>query len=40
MKKYNIENYIRWKTDIEKSIARLPKVEDGNYTIWNRDQMI
>tara|TARA_Y100001963_G_scaffold22288_1_gene29187 strand:+ start:242 stop:1009 length:768 start_codon:yes stop_codon:yes gene_type:complete len=40
MKKYNIENYIRWKTDIEKSIARLPKVEYGNYTIWNRDQMI
>ena len=40
MKKYNIENYIRWKTDIEKSIARLPKVEDGNYTIWIRDQMI
>ena len=40
MKKYNIENYIRWKTDVEKSIARLPKVEDSNYTIWNREQMI
>ena len=40
MKKYNIENYIRWKTDIEKSIARLPKIKDGDYTVWNREQMI
>ena len=40
MKKYNIENYIRWKNDVEASIKRLPKIEDGNYTIWNREQMI
>jgi len=40
MKKYNIDNYVRWKKDITKAISRLPKVEDGNYTIHNRDQMI
>jgi len=40
MKKYNIENYIRWKNDIEKAIAKLPEIKDGNYTIWDRNQMI
>ena len=40
MKKYNIENYIRWKKDITKAISRLPKVKNNDYTIYNRDQMI
>ena len=40
MKSYNIENYIRWKNDVEQAIKRLPKVKDGDYTIWNREQMI
>jgi RNA polymerase sigma factor (sigma-70 family) len=39
MKKYNIQNYIKWKNDIEKSILRLPEV-DGDYTKLNRDQII
>ena len=40
MKSYNIENYIRWKNDVEQAIKRLPKIKDGDYTIWNREQMI
>jgi len=40
MKKYNIENYVRWKKDITKSISRLSKVENNDYTIYSRDEMI
>ena len=40
MKSYNIQNYIRWKKDIEKLIHELPKVTDGDYTIYDRQQMI
>ena len=40
MKKYNIENYIRWKNDIAEAIERLPKIENGDFTVWNRNQMI
>ena len=40
MKKYNIDNYIRWKKDIEVAISRLPEVVDGDYTIYDREQMI
>ena len=40
MKKYNIQNYIRWKNDVEYNIKRLPVVENGDYTIYNREQMI
>ena len=40
MKSYNIDNYVRWKKDIELKIHRLPKVVDGDYTIYNREQMI
>ena len=39
MKKYNIENYIRWKNDIIDSISRLPEV-DGDFTILNREETI
>ena len=40
MKSYNIQNYIRWKRDIELKIYRLPKITNGDYTIYNREQMI
>ena len=40
MKKYNIQNYIRFKEDLSSSIAKLPEVVDGDYTIYNRKQMI
>jgi len=40
MKSYNILNYVRWKKDIEKQIKKLPKIKDGDFTVWNRDQMI
>ena len=40
MKSYNIDNYVRWKKDIEYKIKKLPKIVDNNYTVWNREQMI
>ena len=40
MKSYNIQNYIRWKEDIGYKIFKLPKIVNGDYTIWNREQMI
>ena len=40
MKKYNIANYVRWKNDVEKAISKIPEVLDGDYTIYDRDQMI
>ena len=40
MKSYNIQNYIRWKNDVENNISKLPKVTNGDYTIYNRKQMI
>ena len=40
MKKYNIDNYIRWKKDVEYKIFKLPEIKDNDYTIYNREQMI
>ena len=37
MKKYNIQNYIRYKNDVEKSIKRIGKKEFQEYT---RDELI
>ena len=37
MKSYNIQNYIRYKKDLEQSIKRIPKKEYINYT---RDEFI
>jgi len=39
MKKYNIDNYVRWKNDVVKAISRLPDL-DGDFTILDRDQTI
>jgi RNA polymerase sigma factor (sigma-70 family) len=40
MKKYNIKNYVRYKRDVEKLTKKLKKVVDGDYTIYNRNEMI
>jgi RNA polymerase sigma factor (sigma-70 family) len=40
MKKYSIDNYVRWKKDVAIAIKRLPKIKNDNYTVWNRNQMI
>ena len=40
MKKYNIRNYIRWKEEVQKAVFDLPEVQDGDFTIYNRNQMI
>jgi len=40
MKKYNIDNYVKYKRDIEIQIRKLKEVTDGDYTIYNRDEMI
>ena len=38
MKHYNIQNYIRYKTDLEQVYKRLPQAYD--YKDYNRDQLI
>ena len=40
MKKYSIDNYVRYKEDVQRKINKLPEIIDGDYTIYNRDQMI
>jgi len=40
MKKYNIDNYIRFKKDVEYKIFKLPEIVNGDYTIYNREDMI
>ena len=36
MKKYNIQNYIRYKNDVEKSIKNIPKKDWVDYTRGSR----
>ena len=38
MKHYNIQNYIRYKTDLEKTIARI-KIKE-HYSLYDRNQLI
>jgi len=38
MKHYNIQNYIRYKKDLEQAYKRLPQVHD--YRDYNRDQLV
>ena len=45
MKKYNIDNYIRWKNDVAEAIHNIPKelkdqAENGNFINLNRKQTI
>jgi len=40
MRAYNIDNYVRWKNDTQEAISKLPKIKDGDFTIYNRSQMI
>ena len=37
MKKYNIQNYVRWKHDLSRTLNRLPDLE---YHELSRDQLI
>ena len=37
MKKYNVQNYIRYKEDVETAIKRVPSKEFGDYT---RDELV
>jgi len=40
MKKYNIDNYLRYKEEVQLKVSKLPKLVDGDYTIYNDEQMI
>ena len=40
MKKYNIDNYLRYKKEVQVKIHKLPKIVDSNYTVYNDEQMI
>lgn len=37
MKKYNIQNYVRYKEDVKKSISR---IEDKSWDVYTRDELI
>ena len=37
MKKYNVDNYIRYKEDVKDSIERIPRKDFHEYT---RDELI
>lgn len=39
MRKYNLQNYNKYKADVEQSIDRLPQYED-NYPLYSRDQLV
>ena len=38
MKNYNIQNYIRYKKDLEQAYKRLPYM--GDYANYSRDQLV
>ena len=40
MKKYNLENYIRYKEDMQTKISKLPDVVDGDYTKFSDEELI
>jgi len=40
MKKYNIDNYLRYKEEVQLKVSKLPKLVDGDYTIYDDEQMI
>ena len=39
MKKYNVDNYVRYKREVQELVYKLPKIE-GDYTILSDEQMI
>lgn len=40
MKKYNVQNYVRYKLEVEDIQKTLPEIIDGDYTPLTNDQMI
>ena len=39
MKKYNLDNYIRYKNEVQEKVFKLPDV-DGDYTLYTDEQII
>ena len=40
MKKYNVQNYIRYKLEVEQLQKTLPKIIDGDFTPLTNDEMV
>lgn len=40
MRKFNIQNYVRYKNDVEAAIKNVKKPEDGDYTMLTNDEII
>ena len=40
MRKFNIQNYVRYKEDVEKTIKTVKKRINGNYTELTNDETI
>ena len=40
MKKYNLDNYIRYKNEVQELVSKLPEVQNNDFTIYDDKQMI
>ena len=40
MRKFNIQNYVRYKNDVEAAIKNVRKPENGDYTMLTNDEII
>ena len=40
MRKFNIQNYIRYKNDVEAAIKNVRKPVDGDYTMLTNNEII
>ena len=40
MRKYNIANYVRYKTEVETALKRVNKPIDGDYTYLTNEEII
>jgi len=40
MRKYNIQNYIRYKKDVEQALKRVKKPENGDYTFLTNEEIV
>jgi len=40
MRKYNIQNYIRYKKDVEQALKKVKKPENGDYTLLNNEEIV
>jgi len=40
MKKYNLDNYIRYKKEVQELVSKLPELQNSDFTIYDDKQMV